>query len=216
MDAIKIKSIPFVISIASVFSIEYLTGKFFSPSLITTGIARLLEIMTVLIVFNLIEKNVLSLGLSRKQLFPGLKKGIIWSFCFGILTVMIGLFIISFGTNPIKLIHASMPASMGQLAIFYIVGGLIAPVAEEIFFRGLVYGYIRGLIYDKNKLFGILIALFASTFLFVFAHQGGGFPFPQLVGGFVFCISYEIEKKLVTPIVIHSLGNLALFTISLI
>jgi len=54
-----------------------------------------------------------------------------------------------------------------------------------------------------------------STYLFVIAHQtGAGIPLPQLVGGIVFCISYEIEESLITPIIIHSLGNIALFTIS--
>jgi hypothetical protein len=38
----------------------------------------------------------------------------------------------------------------------------------------------------------------------------------QIVGGVLFAIAYEIEGNLMTPITIHSLGNLAIFTISLV
>jgi membrane protease YdiL (CAAX protease family) len=49
------------------------------------------------------------------------------------------------------------------------VGGIVAPVAEEVFFRGIL-----------------------------------------------FAAAYEIEKNLIVPITIHCLGNLAIFSLSLI
>jgi membrane protease YdiL (CAAX protease family) len=93
-------------------------------------------------------------------------------------------------------------------------------VAEEIFFRGVIYGYVKGALHrimPENWNHGAVGgALLVSTFLFVAAHTGNsGIPLPQLVGGIVFCLSYEREKSLMTPIVIHSLGNLALFSLSL-
>jgi membrane protease YdiL (CAAX protease family) len=51
----------------------------------------------------------------------------------------------------------------------------------------------------------------------VLAHPiSRGFPIPQAAGGIVFALAYEIEGSLMTPIVIHVLGNLSLFTLSLI
>jgi len=42
-----------------------------------------------------------------------------------------------------------------------------------------------------------------------------GIPLPQVVGGIVFAVAYEIEGSLMVPITIHVLGNLAIFTLSL-
>jgi hypothetical protein len=42
-----------------------------------------------------------------------------------------------------------------------------------------------------------------------------GIPLAQVVGGIVFAVAYEIEGSLMVPITIHVLGNLAIFTLSL-
>jgi membrane protease YdiL (CAAX protease family) len=73
-------------------------------------------------------------------------------------------------------------------------------------FRGLIYGYLRR--------WGIWPALALSTLVFTLLHTGAsGVPIPQIVGGLVFAAAYEIEKKLLVPITIHVLGNLALFSL---
>ncbi|MBW2341949.1 MAG: CPBP family intramembrane metalloprotease [Deltaproteobacteria bacterium] len=41
--------------------------------------------------------------------------------------------------------------------------------------------------------------------------KGWGIPLPQVVGGIVFAVAYEIEGSLMVPITIHVLGNLAIF-----
>jgi membrane protease YdiL (CAAX protease family) len=88
------------------------------------------------------------------------------------------------------------------------VGGLIAPVAEELCFRGIVYSFFRR--------WGILIALVASTALFVALHTFQGLPVVQIVGGIVFAIAYETTGNLMVPITIHCLGNITIFTLSLL
>ena len=86
------------------------------------------------------------------------------------------------------------------------VGSLIAPIAEEIYFRGLVYGYLRR--------WGPIVAILGSTLLFVVIHPNlQNLPFPQIVGGLLFATAYEVEKNLMVPIVIHISGNLALFSL---
>jgi len=42
-----------------------------------------------------------------------------------------------------------------------------------------------------------------------------GIPLPQVVVGIVFAVAYEIEGSLMVPITIHVLGNLAIFTLSM-
>jgi membrane protease YdiL (CAAX protease family) len=217
MDTIKIRTLPFFLAICAVCIVEIAAYKIFTPSLVATGITRCTEIALILFIIFQFYKGASPLGLTRDQILPGLSKGLIWSAGFGAVSAFTGLFLLFFDINPIQLIHVSLPDTLSQMVLFYLVGGVIAPISEEIFFRGIIYGYFRGLLYDRAKLGGVFIALTISTFLFVIAHRsGGGIPLPQLVGGIVFCVSYEIEKKLATPILIHSLGNIALFTISIV
>ncbi len=65
--------------------------------------------------------------------------------------------------------------------------------------------------------FGVLAALILSSVIFVFAHSISSIiPLPQIVGGIIFAIAYEKEGSLIVPITIHILGNMAIFTLSLI
>jgi membrane protease YdiL (CAAX protease family) len=88
------------------------------------------------------------------------------------------------------------------------VGGIVAPIAEEVFFRGILYGFFRR--------WGVVVALVFSTLLFVFPHLGThGLPTTQIIGGILFALAYEVEDSLLAPITIHALGNMAIFTLSL-
>ena len=58
---------------------------------------------------------------------------------------------------------------------------------------------------------------FTHFMMFVLAHPiFSGIPLPQTVGGIVFAVAYEIDGSLMVPITIHILGNLTIFTLSLI
>ena len=59
------------------------------------------------------------------------------------------------------------------------------------------------------------MAIVISTALFVLSHAtDSSLPITQVIGGLLFAVAYEIEKNLVVPIIIHSLGNLAIFCLS--
>jgi membrane protease YdiL (CAAX protease family) len=93
--------------------------------------------------------------------------------------------------------------------LFVLIGGVLSPVTEEIFFRGILYGFFRR--------WGVFIALVLSTGIFLLAHPlRSGIPVPQLVGGILFAVAYEVEGCLMVPITIHCLGNLSIFSISLV
>ena len=96
--------------------------------------------------------------------------------------------------------------------LLFAVGGVIGPMAEEVIFRGLLYGFFRR--------WGVLPAIFISTGVFVLVHllvrSVPGFAITQAIGGVVFAVSYELEKNLVVPITIHCLGNMAIFLLPLL
>jgi membrane protease YdiL (CAAX protease family) len=180
----------------------------YQPMLILGG-ARLLEILLIILIVLTWGKGLPSIGLAWSELVSGLKKGLLWSAGFGAVTsiVCVGLFAASI--NPLTFIRAHIPTQTSDLVFFFIVGGILGPVAEEIFFRGILYGFLRR--------WGVIVALVISTLIFVLCHPlGHGIPVSRLVGGILFAVAYEISGSLIVPITIHALGNLAIFTLSLI
>ena len=212
MEAKKIQIKTLFLCLAAVLAVELgtrvVTAKpVYHPMLILGG-ARLLEILLIVLIVVTWGKGLSSLGLARSEMVSGFKKGLIWSAVFGAITSIacIGLFAASI--NPLPFIQARIPTQTSDLILFFIVGGILGPVAEELFFRGILYGFLRR--------WGVIVALVFSTLIFVLCHPiNSGIPVTRLLGGILFAVAYEISGSLIVPITIHGLGNLAIFTLSL-
>jgi membrane protease YdiL (CAAX protease family) len=148
------------------------------------------------------------LGLGRKAIWPGIRTGLLWSVGFAAVagSLLLGAFMA--GLNPLSWVRSPLPESASQCVLYFFVGGIVAPVAEEIFFRGLIFGYLRR--------WGVPTAVLISTALFALVHVRVAVPVTQIVGGIVFAVAYHKGRSLMVPMVIHMLGNLAIFTLSLI
>ena len=173
------------------------------------GITRIVEIILLILITVQFEKTTANLGLVPAEFSAGIKQGLIWSACFGIFAiVLMGLLYLA-GINALRLLETPLPDSIVSIFLYLLIGSGIGPLAEEIFFRGIVYGYLRR--------WGVFVAVAVSTLLFVLPHwSGGNLPLTQLVGGIVFALAYEKEDNLMAPITVHCLGNLAIFGIALI
>jgi len=178
-------------------------------SMATLAVVRCLEGGLLVFIAILLEKDPGRIGLAPARIPAGLRKGLIWSAGFGIVVGIVYILLLAAGINVLQVFIASQKLSRQQTVIFFVVGGVIGPIAEEIFFRGIVYGFFRR--------WGAPVAVIASTLLFVLIHPyGTNLPVAQTVGGLVFAVAYEREKSLVVPITIHSLGNLAIFSLALL
>lgn len=213
MEADKIKILPVFISIAVLFLTEAVAKVLFSesllPPMITLGATRLLETFLFIMIVVTWGKGLHSIGLSRFQILPGIMRGFIWSAAFGIIVSCIFGALYIAGINPFAFIQVRLPNRTQDLLYFFLVGGLIAPIAEEIFFRGIIYGFFRR--------WGVVVAISLSTLIFVFAHMiDTALPVTQAIGGIVFAAAYEVEGKLMVPISIHVLGNIAIFSLSIL
>jgi len=179
------------------------------PPMPILGAARVVEICLFLLIVSIWGSGVSSIGLDPEKLAPGLHKGLVWSAAFGLLALLAFGVLYAAGLDPLDLIRTHVPSDAAEALLFFLVGGLVAPVAEEIFFRGIVYGFLRR--------WGMLSALLGSTLLFVLAHAiRSGIPLTQIVGGIVFAVAYEITDNLMVPITIHVSGNTAIFALSLL
>ena len=213
VEASTIKIKPLLITVATIASIEAATrivisSDYLSP-MMTLGAARLLETGLILLIVLVWEKGLSSIGLARSTMVSGLKKGLIWSAGFGLITFFAFITLFLVDINPLKLIHAHMPRKPNEIFLFFFIGGLVSPIAEEAFFRGILYGFFRR--------WGVLLAIILTTIIFALAHPVfPGIPVTQIVGGIVFALAYEIEGSLMVPITIHVLGNTAIFALTLL
>ena len=173
------------------------------------GLARLFEIGLILLIVSVRGNGLHSIGLATFQVFPGMKKGFTWSAGFGVVVFSAFLLLFLFKIDPLALIRTPLPSRQMDILLFFAMGGIIAPIAEETFFRGILYGFFRR--------WGVPVALALSTFLFVLPHLGSsGLPITQMIGGVLFAAAYEMEGNLMVPIMIHAFGNMAIFGLSLL
>lgn len=172
------------------------------------GAARVVQVLIFLGIVSTWGRGMSSIGLARGQILTGMRRGLIWSGVFGICACLGFAVLYATDVNPLKLIKTPLPPSTQGIILFLAVGGLVAPIAEEVFFRGIVYGFLRQ--------WGVLLALVGTTVIFVLAHAiTSRIPVTQMVGGIVFAVAYEVEGSLMVPITIHVLGNMAIFALSL-
>ncbi len=213
METEKVNSKTLITTTIIIILLDFLLMKLFAllqiPAYSRVTMTRVIQITVVLVVVIKLNSGLSAIGLSKETAVNGIKKGLLWSFGFG---CIVGIAFIGFalsGINPIQLFKTRLPASTIEILFYFIAGGLIAPIAEEIFFRGILFGFFR-----KN---GAVFAAIISTLIFASMHSiGGAVPVVQTIGGLLFAASYEIEKSLFTPIIIHTLGNIAIFTLSLL
>jgi membrane protease YdiL (CAAX protease family) len=213
LEANKIKLSTVIISIAVIVIVEITTRLLITHNhlahLTGLGLARLAEIILLLIIVKVWQQHLSTIGLASSKIYYGIKKGLVWAVAFGVAAGIVLLIIHLVGINLSGLFQMRLPSESSRLVTFLLVGALIAPIAEEIFFRGILYSFFRR--------WGIPTAVILSTILFILPHSSGTtLPVTQLIGGILFAVSYEIEKNLWVPIMIHSLGNLAIFTLALL
>ena len=184
-------------------AVGYHTGL---PMIYVLLVERLLLCLMLLLLVAGAGPGLAALGLGFDQFPRGLQRGLLWSAWGGLAALVFFGVLYMAGISPFAVIETPLPAGRRELLVFFLTGALIGPVAEEVFFRGIVYGFLRK--------WGVLPALIGTTAFFVAAHTlRAGIPLPQIVGGLVFAVAYEMEGALLVPIVVHVLGNAAIFSL---
>ncbi len=189
--------------------LRFVVSKDLFNAIIMLGAARFLEIILISLILVIAGQGLSLMGLAPSNIVRGLRKGLVWSASFGIIAFLVFVVLYVAGANPLVFIQAPLPAKRFDIILFFFVGGMLGPIAEEVFFRGILYGFLRR--------WGVLFAVALSTMVFVAAHPMSQIILvPQVVGGIVFAVAYEVEGTLLVPITIHVLGNMAIFTLGLI
>jgi len=132
-----------------------------------------------------------------------------------ILSVVVGLLCVPLmgvvGTAVQKLLGRPMvspqlpflaPAGFSYTALvgMLIIGGLLAPFAEELIFRGLLFGWLR-------RFWRVWPAVLASAAVFGLIHGLIPIIFAAAAVGMVLAIAYEKTGSLWSPVIIHATQN---------
>jgi membrane protease YdiL (CAAX protease family) len=94
-----------------------------------------------------------------------------------------------------------------------LIAGIIiviaAPICEEIFFRGYLYPAMRGRL-------GLWGAVFLNGFLFSVVHFSVFGLIGRTIAGAIFCLLYEYNDNLWSPITAHAINNFVAFFLPLV
>jgi hypothetical protein len=82
----------------------------------------------------------------------------------------------------------------------FVLGGILVPIAEEVFFRGVLYRWLR-------ERWGILIGVLVSSFIFGLVHVDIAIAAAAFILGIILALVYEYSKSLWTAILIHAINN---------
>lgn len=104
---------------------------------------------------------------------------------------------------------AEIRAHPVPLFLLILIIGVIGPVAEEVFFRGLAYNVLK-------RRFGVPAGILFSAVFFSAIHGNPLAFFPILLMGIVLAMAYERTGSLAVPIGIHCANNLLVVLLYLI
>lgn len=179
-----------------------------------TGGLRLVQLVAVLIymVFARLGPGVLNIEpASWKQ---GLKWGCGASVALAVVTSLIeaGYHLVGGSFLKTEVLGGGTPSfSRASSALLYLlIACLIGPIAEEVFFRGLLQQFLRGV---AGRVASVLLS--AAIFAAAHAFAAGGFnPITHITGGLLFALLFERAKSLLAPVIVHVAGNSAIMLLA--
>ncbi|MBU2513745.1 CPBP family intramembrane metalloprotease [bacterium] len=201
MKPVHIQISDLFFAILAVFLIEtasyLINARTTMNSLLILGFSRLTE--TLFFIYLLFLRS------SKSLVVPTLKR---FRFAFGLCVLMVlagSCLKLFFPEHLNPAVSVPFSADIPAPWVFLIVC-LLAPLAEEIFFRGVIFGFFRR--------WGFAPALIISSLAFSTIHSpGADLPLIPLIGG-VLCTSvYEFDDTLLSPFLVHATGNYLLFFI---
>jgi membrane protease YdiL (CAAX protease family) len=179
-----------------------------------TAIQRIADLAIILILIFKWGYCFEHLGLAANRFKKGIIHGLFWCLGFGLLVVVLGAGLYLFGVNPFSFLGYTNNRSLTGLITYILVGCFLGPMVEDLLFTGLIYNGLRT---KLNIAFSSLIVsiLFASIHALVYGFVSISLII-QFIGGLLFTLSFEFSGSLLTPMIIHWCGNMAILTIQIL
>jgi len=183
--------------------VEFFSGFRFSFALALQGFLQILSILTILFLFG--GKSFgLKMHKLRIPIASGLKSYIALLPILALVLFLNILIFKFFDLKPQPLTSVTFmlkQKSAMNLIVLFLEAVILAPVFEELFFRGILYGFLR-------KRFSFGFSSLVSGMIFSLLH-GNAFAFiPIVILGISLAYLYERTKDIVFPISLHLIHNL--------
>lgn len=191
------KIVPNIMALMCIFAFMTLIDDFFNRYFaniweITSIVLHILQVILLILFCKSNKIKLRECGL-KKTVEPTV---IVWSFLIGIIIMILGGVLQSIIIVPVE----NETQSILYMVFFCLYAGLVAPIVEEIEFRGILFRnlYLSGM--------GLIKALLMSSCMFFLIHTGG-----INVGAFILAIISGIvvfwTGNLIYSIIIHFSGN---------
>lgn len=125
---------------------------------------------------------------------------------------IVGILFVSLGIRQNQAsLYPLFPGDYAGQALFLIGAAVLAPIGEEVLFRGYLFGSLRRLAGDSRT--GIAIAYGVSALVFALSHSLAategliGLLVPSFLIGLVFAWGFDRSGSLVPAIIAHAINN---------
>lgn len=159
--------------------------------------------LVFIIVIGIRKSHLHDLGVKKVATGEVLKYGLGGGFFLFILVFLLGLPISQLQPELAPQLYEEMlrtAASSGDVAFLLIIGVVLAPVSEELFYRGMIYPVMRR--YTGPAWGAVLAGL-----VFGLAHWDLWRTIPLAIGGAVLCYIYERTGSIWVSSISHGLWN---------
>jgi membrane protease YdiL (CAAX protease family) len=144
-------------------------------------------------------------GVSGRWLLVGLGVGLVgWLINRGV--VLLYFWAVGEFANPQEGLAETSNGTVLQFALMVLLGGLFVPFAEELLFRGVLYGWLRR--------WGVVLATVVSAVVFGLFHIAPVLIIAAVVIGILNAILYERSGSLWPAVVAHAVNNVLIFTLA--
>jgi hypothetical protein len=180
------------------------------PSLVVAMLATQFALMAVL-VWRVVRPGALNwdeVGLNAEHLDRRLGQGLVGGFAIFVLAGLVGLAMRQLGIEQTqtKMFESVRSVAPSQFMGVWLAAAVVAPICEECFFRGYVFGALRGR-------YGRPIAYAGSALLFAAIHLNPAAIVPILVMALGLAFLYDRSRSVVPGIVAHGLNNAVALTL---
>lgn len=102
------------------------------------------------------------------------------------------------------------------ILLSFVVTVIIAPVAEEIIFRGYLYSSMASTFKRKKERLVVNAMIFSAAHVFIISFVlGADIPYYIFVLGYLIALLYENSRSILPCIVLHALNNFLVFVIDI-
>jgi membrane protease YdiL (CAAX protease family) len=109
-------------------------------------------------------------------------------------------------SHPI--VSAGLSPSVWLWVQVFVVACIIAPLVEEIMFRGILYRHLREATCRWGRWLSIAASVLVSSFVFAVIHPQGWLGVPVLMAlAIAFALAREWRQSLLPPMIAHGLNN---------